>query len=78
MTSRFLKFFGIASLALFATLSTGIVVGAKDPPKPKDPPKAEAKAKAKDCKPNQKNCKECPPPRGNPSPGTPMTNQPCP
>jgi hypothetical protein len=23
-------------------------------------------------------CKECPPPRGNPSPGTPKSNPPCP
>ena len=70
MTSRFLKFIGITSFALIATLSTAIAVVAKDPPKPKAAPKPEA-TKPKPPKP-------CPPPRGNPSPGTPKTNPPCP
>jgi hypothetical protein len=80
MTSRFLKFFGIASLALFAALSAGVTVGAKENPKPKPKPEAEAKAKAKekDCKTQQPKCNDCPQPRGNPSPGKPKTNAPCP
>jgi hypothetical protein len=27
---------------------------------------------------NKASCKPCPPPRGNPSPGTPKSNPPCP